>query len=77
MRTTDATSNSSTPLFNSLNEATIQLASLNRSVRAANALNAENGVHLSGTKDFKGLVDEDIKNFGQKWNTGWFLSQQI
>lgn len=73
-----ATSNSSTTLFNSLNEATNQLASLNRSARAANALvtggRRDNAVNLIWTNDFQGSIDEDIKNFGQQWNAGWFLN---
>lgn len=70
MRQYSATSNST----NSLNENTNQLASLNRSVRAANALIAssgrDNAAHFIWTNGFQGSVDEDVMNFGQQWNAG-------
>lgn len=76
IRPSDATLNSSATLFNSLNETTNQLASLNRSVRAANALVTssvrDNPITLIWTNDFHGSIDEDIGNFGQQWNAGWF-----
>lgn len=70
----NATLNSSTALYNSLNESTNQFASLNRSARAANALV---GAHLIATNDFQNSIDEDIQNFGQQWNAGWFLTQNM